>query len=483
MLMGVAWAGLTVFLALYILFFGLLNLPAPALIALPLAALFGLLLLAHTPSGLMFTAFAIGPLGIVQAELASVTVNLPEALILALAAKELLPRVLRGTLGDIEVPWRGIVLYLAVAGAILVYAFVKGNPPVAALQDCRQFTEYALLYVLIVAAVKEERQIRHIALAFLAGVLVLALHGIVQRFTGIGIPGNQMVSDAVFHESVRSGSFYGSTPLGALMVLGLGPALGLMMSTGWRVNQGILLLVAAALITAAVFTNTRASWLAIALLLAVVFLGVRKSVPFVAVTVAGMIVFTVILGPIVAKRMQTLEISKSESSLLERVQYYTTAMHIFKHRPVTGLGWGRYFDENLILLNERYIPANLPNLPVHMKAPEATVHSAYLQLLVKGGIVTLGAFLVLMYLCARGAWRAYRQGSGNPGRYHLFLGLSASVLGYLFHASLENFFQWPVMSQAFWLLAGLITVSANLILREDEARTSEAGVPALPGHA
>src|SRR5690606_17071616 len=137
---------------------------------------------------------------------------------------------------------------------ILLYAIARGNPPIAALQDCRQFTEYLLLYVLVLITVRDARLVRRLAHAFVLGILLLAIHGILQRFTGIGIPGNQLLSDRVLHDAVRSGSFYGSTPLGALMVLGLGPALGLFLGTSSAAGRAYLAFAATAMVTAAVFT-------------------------------------------------------------------------------------------------------------------------------------------------------------------------------------------------------------------------------------
>jgi hypothetical protein len=53
-----------------------------------------------------------------------------------------------------------------------------------------------------------------------------------------------------------------------------------------------------------------------------------------------------------------------------------------------------------------------------------------------------------------------RNKERNAPDHNLYIGVAAGVLGYLIHALVENFFQWPVMAQSFWLLLALTTVMA-----------------------
>lgn len=460
------WLMLAALLAAPVVACAMLDWPPILLPVLVVAALGGLVLLSHTLGGLIFTAFAIVPLGIVQVEVASVTVNLPEALILALAAKETLRFLATDEGPSPMVPWRALLFYLVAAAVAVGTGLISGNGLVAVLQDCRQFVEYVVLYLLVVHRIREPREMVWILAAFVTGGLAVAAHGILQRYTGIGIPGDQLLSDAIFHEGTRSGSFYGATPLGAIMVLSLGPAIGLFLRTRNPAYRLLLLGVIACLLTSAVFTQTRASWLAIALLLGFVLVSIRKSPAVIAAAVAGALVFAALLGPMVAHRMGKLSISKSERSMLERVHYYTAAYHIFREQPVLGLGWGCYYDLKTILTNGRYIPTELPARPNHASPVDATVHSAYLQLLVKAGALGLGAFLLFIASWGLLVLRARRRQPRDDADYVLFVGVAAALLGYLFHSSLENFFQWPVMSQAFWLLMGLSTVMARQLMAE-----------------
>jgi len=60
--------------------------------------------------------------------------------------------------------------------------------------------------------VSNRRHLRQILTCYVLGGTTLAVHGILERYTGIGIPLDQALSDAVLHGGTRSGSFYGATP-------------------------------------------------------------------------------------------------------------------------------------------------------------------------------------------------------------------------------------------------------------------------------
>ncbi len=469
--LGVTFAGALPVVALTWLGVNLVVLPL-----LLIAAIGGGMLLASTQRALVFTAFSIIPLGIIQWEMLSITVSLPEAIILALCVKELYRFFTTGEGISPMVPWRWLLLYLAASVVGVVTGLLDHNGPAAVLQDFRQFTEYAAFYLLVVHRVLSRRQVLSILAAFMLGGTLVGAHGILQHYTGIGIPGDQLLSDAIYHGNVRSGSFYGSTPLGAMMVLSLGPAIGLFLVSRRPVAKAFFLVVTGVLLTSAVFTQTRASWVAIALLLVIVFFSIKKGPGLVALAVGGALVFTILLGPIVATRMGKLTISKSERSLLERVHYYTAAYRIFQHAPVFGLGWGCRYDIDTILTNGRYVPVTEVTHPAHVHREPSTVHSAYLQLLVKSGTLGLGTFLLLIASWGLLMLRARRHRPREEADHALFISVAAALAAYLFHSGLENFFQWPVMSQSFWLLLGLTTVMAHHLVAGGRLDPPEEGV-------
>lgn len=424
--------------------------------AISIAVAGAIILVADTHLGLCFAAFAIAPLGIIQREILSVTINLPELLILTLVAKEALLFVARGEKLSDALPKRTLSLYLIGAGIALYTGFSRGNQPSLVLQDFRQFIEYIALFLLVIHRVKTRRAMLQVLGCFLAGMTIVGIHGILQRFTGIGIPMYQLMSDQIFHEGVRSGSFYGATPLGAMMVLSVGVGAALGLATNRLSVKGVVAVCIAISLISAVFTNTRASWIAIGFAMIIIFFSIRKTPLLWGVAIAGGLVFAAFLGPHIVQRMAKIEISVNERSLLERVRYYTAAWHIFRAQPFTGLGWGCEFHVKSIVTNGHYVP--LPPLGRVMNKPiwkESTVHSAYLQLLVRTGLLGLIPFLIFLGNWVVQVIKERYIPQKVPLDHNLFVGVSAGLLGYLLHSGAENFFQWPVMSQSFWLLLGL----------------------------
>lgn len=439
---------------------------------IPMAVAGLIVFLWNTHYGLCFAAFAIAPLGIVQREIGTITLNLPEVLILLLATKEAVRFLASGENVAPFFPRWALLGYALAAIAGIATGFFRGNNPTAVLQDFRQYTEYLVLYLLVIHRVATRRQIVQILLCFLCGMTLVGLHGILQRFTGLGIPLNQVMSDLIFHGAIRSGSFYGSTPLGAMMVLALGTAAGLGFTFQSRMLKALMSVVAIACLTAAVFTNTRASWIAIGVTFLFIFVSIRKTPFILLVTIVSMIAFAVTLGPLVVERMAKLEISKKEESLLERVRYYHVAWCIFKAYPVLGLGWGCEFSVRNIDSNNRYVPPP-PRDPSLRRSIyfESTVHSAYLQVLVRLGLVGIVPLLWFFWSWFVNVLNTRNVENRSGPDYHLFLGVSGGLIGYLFHANLENFFQWPVMAQSLWLLMGITTVMAAQIMRDGRLHT------------
>jgi O-antigen ligase len=463
-----------------------LALPALALAQQPLwlacgvpFGVFGLFFfLSNTTRAICIIAFSIAPLGIVQHEFAGITLNLPEAMILLLFAKEALVFIAKGERISRDFPIVMLTIYIAASFIGVLTGLERGNHFTVVLQDFRQYFEFITLYLIVLHRVKTRFQVESVLFSFLMGLIILAIHGIIQRYTGWGISSYQLMSDEIYHGAIRSGSFYGATPLGALMVLAVGVSSGLFMFCKSRAARAFILVCGTIALAAAVFTYTRASWIAIVVTLIVVFFGIKKTPLLLAGAALFFVIFSIAAGSIVIHRMGKTEVSKKERSMLERLDYYTAAWRIFQAHPYLGLGWGCEFSVTDINLNGRYVPAphrfhaggssgggDSSASSQYLQSYKAvlaqsTVHSAYLQILVRAGLLGLIPFLLFM---APWLWNLYIERGNrnhNPYDHNLYIGVAAGVFGYLIHALVENFFQWPVMSQSLWLLLGITTVMA-----------------------
>lgn len=433
-----------------------------------------------TQWALCFIAFSITPFCIVQHEFASITFNLPEVLILLLAVREGWGMIVRRESFAPRLPLVPLTLFVTSLLVALGTGLLRQNGAVAVLQDFRQFSEFIVLFWLVVQCVRTREQAGLIALCFVLGSALIAMHGIVQQFTFVGISAKQIASDFVLHKGVRSGSFYGATALGGMMVLACGPAMGVLLTARRRWVQALVVMCIVLCLFAVVFTKTRGSWLGLGVALTYMALSVRPTKRLLAgaLVVAG--VFALLLGPMIVSRMATLADPSHDQSLMDRAQYYTAAYQIGRAHPLLGLGWGCYYDIREILKNEGYIRVPRPDpetlaarLASDEGVAEVTVHSAYLQVFVKTGFLGVAGLFAVILAWMERAWRARHARSDEEHGWALYAGITAGLAGYLFHSTFENFFQWPVMAQSFWLLMGL-----SFALAPSESRTVSYRVPA-----
>jgi len=418
--------------------------------SLPLSVLGMGLVLWNSHWGLCFAAFAIAPFGVVQQEVLGVTLNLPEVLILALAAKEALYLLARRDGWSPAVPWKCLALFVIALAVAVGTGCYRGNGVLKVLQDFRQFSEFIVLFWLVAQRLRDRDQVLQVAVAYVAGATLIAVHGIVQHFVPIGISETQISSDLVLHGAVRSGSFYGATPLGGLMLLAIGPAIGILFAADRRRTQAFLLACIGLCLLALIFTKTRGAWAGMGLSLLFLFAWARPGRRAALRIAALMAVLALATAPLILSRMATLANPAEDNSLLERARYYTAAAHIARAHPALGLGWGCYYEIDAIVNAGEYIVTPRPE-----EAEDATVHGAYLQIFVKSGALGLAGFLVIMAAWLERLWRVHRSGYRERKNVALLAGLAAGLAGYLFHSTFENFFQWPVMAQSFWLLLGL----------------------------
>lgn len=458
-----------------------LGLPMSQAAFFPLLVVGAALIARSSIGALAFIAFSIMPLGVIQYELGGVTFNLPEALILLLAAKEAITQLRGRAQLAPRLPWRAVALFLFAVAAGLATGFLRGNGIVAVLQDGRQFSEFIVLFWLAIHCVRTREEAGFIALAFVAGAAAIAVHGISQQFTYSGISEKQIASDLVLYRGVRSGSFYGATALGGMLVLACGPALGLLLGTRRRNLQTFLVLAIVLCLFALFFTKTRGSWLGLGVALTVIAIHVRPSKRVLAGAGALACVFAVFFGPMIAGRLATLADPYRDQSLMDRAQYYAAAWHIGRAHPVLGLGWGCYYSIPEILQNEGYLRVERPDADTLAEAAEedpaateVTVHSAYLQLFVKTGALGAVGFFAIVLVWLERAWRARHARRDADPAWALYAGITAGLAGYLFHSTFENFFQWPVMAQSFWLLLGL-----SFALAPGDGQNARFRVPAL----
>jgi len=431
------------------------------LAALPaLAALF-VVLVWNTRWGLCFAAFSLAPLGAVSHEILDVTLYLPEVLILALAGKEAVLMALRRERIAAPMPLRSLAVYMAAAVLAVGTGIAYGNGTIATLQDFRQFTEYLLLFWLVMQRAADRDLMIEVLLCFVAGAAICAVHAIVQHAVAVGLV-DMRYAPYVHYRGLRSGSFHHANTLGGLLVLAVGAAAGLYLAVTRRSTKVFLAICIGLCLVAEVYTKSRGGWISMAAALVFIGVCVRPSRRTLAMAAAVGVAFAVLMGPAITQRMSTFSDPDDDRSFMGRTQYYTAATHIIGAHPLLGLGWGAYYEVPAIVNAEQYVESPRP-----AGAPDATVHSLYLQIPVKTGLLGLAGFLLLMLAWTERVWRAWRTAPRNERYYPLFVGSTAGLVGFFLQNGIENIFHQPVMAQAFWMLFGLSFATAHQAGRND----------------
>jgi hypothetical protein len=208
-----------------------------------------------------------------------------------------------------------------------------------ALSGFAQFGQIIFLYILVRYAICNERQFRGLVLLLIAVVLVQAISGIVQMYTGVGLGGVTLLNDGGTLRIRGAGIFNDPndlaltliTPVPLLVALGTKEAAGL----------GRRTLIALSLVTILValyFTNSRGGVLALgASLIVLAYRRIGKWIATIAIVIG--VTAIVALGPSRINAIQT-----DEESAQGRIVAWSEGLQMLKGQPVLGVGWSHFTD-------------------------------------------------------------------------------------------------------------------------------------------
>ena len=202
-------------------------------------------------------------------------------------------------------------------------------------------------------------------------------------------------------------------------------------------------------------TYTRSTWLGLAasaLVVSAIEIPRRWRLPaitmgaFVGLVVVG-ISWTHLIG---LEREGTA--AEAEHSVDQRKSFAYVSWQMFRDYPVLGVGFGRFYDRKLAYLSDRSQNFELDSIrPLHH-------HNTLLSLLTETGIIGLTAFVAMLGVWLRNAWRlAHDSDSPQWVRAHgtLMLALAAN---YLCSALFHDLTLMPSQHLLLFVFAGL-TVS------------------------
>ncbi len=250
----------------------------------------------------------------------------------------------------------------------------------------------------------------------------------------------------------------------------------------WRGTAGLLAVV---ILVELIRTSARGAWVAAIAAFVVVAAMLAPEIkrrPALAVGSATAVIAVVVLGLAVdGKRflshsLSTLFQSGGTTSVQQRYDIWTAAVHIAAHHPLTGIGADAFALVYPQYQSAAWVAGIGPNYLVN------GAHDIFMNVLADQGFIGLLLFLaVLVYISLRsvGAWRRLRtlergenvldevKGQARVHRVTLAV-VTGSMFAYVVQAVFNV--QQVGLSFSFWLLVGCSTVIARTVAVPDTLR-------------
>lgn len=201
-------------------------------------------------------------------------------------------------------------------------------------------------------------------------------------------------------------------------------------------------------------TLTRSAWMGAGLgLLVVTALCLPRHLRMPAIAM------TLILGTVTVaanwehllafKRDKELTAAEAADSATLRPILAYVAWQMFWDRPIMGCGLAHYLDEKNPYLADRGIDLPLPKVRPYVQ------HNAVLSLLVETGLLGAGAFVVLIALWLREAWRLWRTSEKPLWQRQGGLVFLTAMAGYFPNAMFQDPTIIPMMNMLLFFFGGV----------------------------
>jgi O-antigen ligase len=360
------------------------------------------------------------------------TLRMEDFLLLSLGLSWLARAALDKTAGLIrETPLnKPIAAYLLACFIATIWGILTGTVEgKSGLFFVLKYVEYMVVFFLVVNYIHTEDQVKRLLFCLFLTCFIACIYGLSQIPSGVRV-------SAPFEGEQGEPNTFG----GYLVFMGALVAAFLVHLKDLRVRL-CLLLVLAFILVSLVYTQSRASYLAIIpACVALAVLSRQRFYLFAALTV--FLLLSPVLLPKVAKerisvtfnqRQQAGQISvgdlRLDTSASARIRSWREGVSDWRNRPILGHGITGY----------------------------GFMDAQYPRILVETGVVGLGAFVWLMVTLFRVAFNTWRAQAGDLG-WVLSVGLIAGLLGLLTHALGANTFIIVRIMEPFWCVTGIVVV-------------------------
>lgn len=352
-----------------------------------------------------------------------------------------------------------IHITVAVYWGVMVLA--TGLSPVrgAAISGLIKLTLNLLLFLLIARVARQPRARTLLILAYILTTLPVSIYGLRQYFFGATALATWVDVNSTLVNTTRVYSFLGNPNLlaGYLIPAVMFSVMAVFAWPRW-VPKGLAAIAAVINTLCLVLTLSRGGWIGfliggfVMLTLTVQYWSIwftpfwkRWALPMLLGGVAAFLVLAVMSVSSLRARVLSMFAGRSDSSNNFRINVWAAVLEMIRDRPILGIGPGNDAFNAVYPLYQR---------------PRYTALSAYsvfLEVLVEGGILGMGAFLWMLLLVLQQGWtQLQKMREVQDTQAYWLIGAIASLVGILGQGIADTVMYRPQISTLWWLAIAVV---------------------------
>lgn len=303
------------------------------------------------------------------------------------------------------------------------------------------------------------KSIRKFQWLYIIPLVIVIFYALYNHSTfGFDKPSSNMVMKPFYNDH---------TAYGAVIAFFLPVFTGFVLFRKYKPSYRVIsLVVLTILVTGIIFSYSRAAWVSVAGSLGI-FLLVKLRIRFYWVMIAlgiGVGFFYMFRYQFIDKleknkqdsstdfleHVQSISNISSDASNLERINRWTSAIRLFKERPIFGWGPGTYqfvYAPYQLSREKTIISTNYGDM--------GNAHSEYIGPLSESGILGMLTFIAVVVTVSITGMRVYRRAKSSEVRLFSLL-ILLGLISYYVHGVMNNFLDTDKASVPFWAFTGIL---------------------------
>lgn len=339
-----------------------------------------------------------------------------------------------------------LTLPIALFAFVAIFSTLTSVEPMGSIRDLALNAAGLSFVFAMTNSIKNKKELNGFISVFMLSALIVALIGIVQKFTGVQMRPEWLDTENNTDIAVRVYSvFYNPNILAEYLVMLTPIAVGLSWHTKSLRKKLVFMAATAILLICLLLTLSRGGWVGILFAALTFVILVDRRLLLLAIPIGfGGLMF---LPTQMLNRILSIG-STIDSSNSYRIKIWNITMDVIRDNLVGGVGFG-------------YIPFKKTFETYIRTMPIYHAHNTYLEVAAEIGIAGLFIFILFLFSTIKYAYINLVKSTDKYFRY-IGAGLCASVVGIMAHGLVEHFLYIPRIIFTFWIIIGIIFTSIKI---------------------